>query len=296
MRRLQRSPMRSFSKGSFHYCRSRLIRLVVFVLIILAATLIALEREIIRIYNRPIRNAETVFSSASLSAHLRPPPSPFRTLGGGYAGLDFDDRYVYLRDLGRGCEGVTRLYEDRVTGQVVVIKSWFEPGRNRLPAEMQEVFHDLMPKWPAEIPATLVFAGLDANSQTTEASYDRLGFLPAVEYFAATSSKNARSKNQHTWHLVTPYISGGTLEDPAAWIRQEGLNTPQDLDVEFRSSFNRTLVLLETLHTKGYCHDDVKMDNILVLGPYDWILSDLGNVREIQHPYHYNPDWKRKGQ
>lgn len=129
-----------------------------------------------------------------------------------------------MSDLSRGCEGFTRLYEDSMTGRVVVIKSWFELGRNRLPAELQEYFHGWIQQWPAEIPATLLFTGLEANCQDAEEGYNRAGFLPAVDYFAATSSKNGRSKKLQTWHLVTPYISSGTLEQLASRIRQQGFS------------------------------------------------------------------------
>lgn len=101
------------------------------------------------------------------------------------------------------------------------------------------------------------------------------------------------------WHLVMPLMEGGTLQNLAKNFLQsqpEGKASVRDLDIRFRPRFNKVLMALQRLHAKGLCHDDVKTDNIFIGastaeadGP--WLLGDLGNVREVSHPYHTSRLW-----
>ncbi|GAB7324007.1 hypothetical protein MBLNU13_g07409t1 [Cladosporium sp. NU13] len=121
------------------------------------------------------------------------------------------------------------------------------------------------------------------------------GFLPVGDVFYASSPPVQEAQ----WHLVTPLMAGGTLQTLAKTIARNQTNTQlsiHSLDVRFRPRLNELLGALEILHNTGLCHDDLKLDNIFVAQPsteHDamWLLGDLGNVREISHPYHSSRIW-----
>lgn len=72
--------------------------------------------------------------------------------------------------------------------------------------------------------------------------------------------------------------------------------TPQKLDKIFRPAFEKLLGCLKLLHDKGFCHDDIKSDNIFVANATHWLVGDLGNVRHFDHPWHSTGRWKRENQ
>lgn len=265
-------------------------------LFVLLASFLLLRNDFNRVYYRPVRNRRTSFSSAASS--LRPlelPPSPLRVAHGPSSQPQFDDRYRFVGELGKGCEGYTQVYEDVAAHRPVVIKTWFKGGRNEVPDEFGSAFEGQPSKWPTEIEATLRLAGMHVDG-VDEQFYDSVGLLPALDYFVVASANTDDAVPAH-WHLVTPYISAGTLEHLAKALRRTGPKTNiQDLDRIFRPSFDRVLAVVGDLHARGYCHDDIKPDNIFVVNETGWILSDLGNVREIAHPYHDTADWSGKGQ
>jgi serine/threonine protein kinase len=121
------------------------------------------------------------------------------------------------------------------------------------------------------------------------------GFLPVGDVFFASSSQEQEAQ----WHLVTPLMKGGTLQTLAKTIARNQTDIDlsiRTLDIRFRPRLDELLSVLEALHSKGLCHDDLKLDNIFVDEPSteedgSWLLGDLGNVRETSHPYHFSRIW-----
>jgi len=190
------------------------------------------------------------------------------------------------RPLGSGCEGSTFAWDRHV---IKTYKPKGSPLRNCLPRELAGDSHSterqtcsLETRWPTEIPASLAMG-------TTP------GFLPVGDVFFASSSPEQDAQ----WHLVTPLMKGGTLQTLADTIARNHKDTESSihtLDVRFRPRFDELLVALEVLHNRGLCHDDLKLDNVFVDEPSteedgSWLLGDLGNVREISHPYHSSRIW-----
>ncbi|KAF2843795.1 hypothetical protein M501DRAFT_906888, partial [Patellaria atrata CBS 101060] len=210
-----------------------------------------------------------------------------------------DDRYVFREFLGVGCEGSTALYQDTYLGKTVVIKRYKNVQRNQLSNSMIEIFQGQAHDWPPEIPAMLLFGNVnDAIPENpTGSDTGHLGFLPVLDYFLVNRDRNRKTSPK--WHLVSPYISNGTLKNLARRIYEEQLSEDQGLrtlDASLRPVFNNLLARVSTLHDKGYCHNDIKPSNILAHSLTDWILGDLGNVRQIHHPFYATNLWKKKNQ
>lgn len=174
------------------------------------------------------------------------------------------------RILGHGWEGETFVYQDSV---IKTFRSGRSPFRNCAPGTADE-------KWPTEIPASLYFGGTENNATISEG-----GFLPVKAYFMAVSSDT-----QADWHLVTPWLEGGNLNDLIVRTRKEGMNY-RDIDARYRPAFETLLNSLAKLHEAGFCHDDIKPGNIFVADDARWILGDLGNLRHISHRYHSSLLW-----
>lgn len=179
------------------------------------------------------------------------------------------------KTLGAGYEGKTFIY------QGYVIKT-FTPGRspfrNCAPGATDE-------RWPTEIPASLYFGGVERN--TTSMGN---GFLPVRSAFKADCSST-----QAEWHLVTPLVNGGSLKSLASRIRKLH-KSYREVDELYRPAFERLLYSLQGLHEAGYCHDDVKPDNIFVADNTNWLWGDLGNLRQLSHPYHESLLWAENKQ
>jgi hypothetical protein len=188
--------------------------------------------------------------------------------------------------LGSGCEG------NIFAWKYVVVKTFKpkqSPFRNCLPRDpnmrlkSNENDHDLYTtRWPTEIPASLI-AGTEQ------------GFLPVKDILFARYSPGQEAQ----WHLVTPFMKGGTLQTHAKSVsqsRSDGEVSIRTLDIRFRPRFEELLTELQLLHSRGLCHNDVKPDNIFIAGSStdadgSWLLGDLGNVRELSHPYHTSRLW-----
>jgi serine/threonine protein kinase len=199
-----------------------------------------------------------------------------------------DDEHSKLQDelmanraawkvLGEGWEGRVFAYEDSV------IKT-FTPGRSP--------FRNCAPdatRWPTEIPASLQFGGSAAD----DANATNDGFLPVKAHYMASITPGEPAE----WHLVTPLLEGGNLRSLAEKLSSE--ETPMtysQIDARYRPAFNELLKNLGTLHDAGYCHDDMKPANIFIQDESHWAIGDLGNVREVFHPYHSSRIWKDNDQ
>lgn len=179
------------------------------------------------------------------------------------------------RILGHGWEGETFVYQDLV---IKTFRSGRSPFRNCAPGTAYET-------WPTEIPASLYFGGTGNNATTSDG-----GFLPVRAFFMAVSSDT-----QAEWHLVTPWLMGGNLDDLAARTRKERM-TYRDVDARYRPAFENLLNSLAKIHKAGFCHDDIKPGNIFVADDARWVLGDLGNVRHISHRYHASLLWTENDQ
>ena len=104
-----------------------------------------------------------------------------------------------------------------------------------------------------------------------------------------------RNTDEWNWAMVTPYIEGGTLLTLAEATKVHE-RTQRKLDKIFRPAFNSLLEKLSELHKAGYCHDDIKPDNVFIANTTHWILGDLGNVRHYDHPWHTTGRWQRENQ
>jgi hypothetical protein len=194
------------------------------------------------------------------------------------------------RPLGSGCEGSTFAWNRHV---IKTFKPKHSPFRNCIPRELegrsqsesQQCSSET--RWPTDIPASLI-AG------TTQ------GFLPVSDVFFASSSPEQGPQ----WHLVTPLMEGGTLQTLAKAVSRGNSDLEPSLhalDVRFRPRLNELLIALQVLHSKGLCHDDLKPDNVFVAEPGTeqdgpWLIGNLGNVREISHPYHSSKVWTHSNQ
>ncbi|KAH9873025.1 hypothetical protein J1614_005421 [Plenodomus biglobosus] len=190
--------------------------------------------------------------------------------------------------LGKGWEGTVYVYNE------FVIKTFLpqSPLRNCAPGADEE-------RWPTEIPGNLYFGdpglatyiGNDALRIGDNRTSD--GFLPVKGFFKASTDP----LDPPEWHLVTPLLRDGNLNTLATKLLQDDQNySPHERDAMFRPAFNRLLVALDTLHSSGYCHDDIKPGNIFVQDRSHWVLGDLGNLRNILHPYHSSRLWKSNSQ
>jgi hypothetical protein len=184
--------------------------------------------------------------------------------------------------LGAGWEGKVFKYED------YVIKT-FTPGRSP--------FRNCAPgasdKWPTEIPASLQFGGFSTPTDISTSNDTSSGFLPVKAHFMAATSPGQPAE----WHMVTPLVKGGNLEKLAQQLsKSEHPQSFREVDTRYRPAFNKLLQTIEGLHKAGYCHDDMKPGNIFIQDESQWVLGDLGNLREVSHPYHSSELWKDNAQ
>lgn len=190
---------------------------------------------------------------------------------------DIDERYLFVRPLASGQEGKADLYSDQQDGSAVVVKTFNSIARNRLPTSIANDFANYTTTWPAEIEASLLL--------------EKSGYVPVVDYFILQTPWG------WSWALVTPFITWGTLANLATDERHVPIGrTTDQLDAAYRSSFEAMLHQLQGLHDAGYCHDDVKPDNIFIQNPEHWLLGDLGNVRHADHAWHRTRSWLRQNQ
>lgn len=215
---------------------------------------------------------------------------------------DFMNHRLDWRRLGRGFEGETFRYSSNVAK---VFRKTNAPFRNCVPGASPEL------RWPTEIPASLILGGRANSSggwtggEHAPVSKDAT-FLPVTDYFI---SPGAEGEEAH-WHFLTPFLPLGGLEKLAKRLRNEDApRTPSQLDVIFRPSLERLLRSLNEMHTTHeLCHDDIKLDNVFLASPHGggpdapqtndtthWMLGDLGNVRELDHPYHTSLLWLEGG-
>ncbi|PPJ61177.1 hypothetical protein CBER1_10293 [Cercospora berteroae] len=191
-----------------------------------------------------------------------------------------DERYAFIKALASGKEGKAALYHDRTDGSTVVVKIFYSISRNRLPPAIVDTFANFTTMWPAEIEASMLL-GTRSDSD----------FVPVVDYFIL------QTPSGWFWALVTPFIARVTLAHLAEDERTSTTNrTIDEIDALYRPTFDAMLNQLQGLHSMGYCHDDVKPDNIFVDHPHRWLLGDLGNVRHTDHPWHSTKSWIRQNQ
>ncbi|KAK4620004.1 hypothetical protein CLAFUW4_11113 [Fulvia fulva] len=193
-------------------------------------------------------------------------------------GPSIDDRYLFLRGLGHGQEGSTAVYVDVHTGDEVVVKFFENRARNPIPRAIAHHFQTMTRTWPTEVEAGLLFGSSKNESP----------FVPVHEYFILQDVQS------WSWALVTPLIGAGTLLNLAKQERRHGGKSIDELDLEYRPSLLKMLRGLESLHSADLCHDDVKPDNIFVESNTQWLLGDLGNVRETGHAWHKTASWTRQ--
>ncbi|KAK3718829.1 hypothetical protein LTR37_004745 [Vermiconidia calcicola] len=198
-------------------------------------------------------------------------------------GTHIGDRYVYMRQLGQGREGSAALYLDLTQREVVVVKTYFGTTRNPIPQALAGDFEDFSWKWQAEIEASMLLGSWKNGNETA--------YVPLRDYFILDSEEDS----QWHWAIVTPFVEAGTLENLATATKIHE-RTPQKLDKIFRPVFDKVLENLQGLHAAGYCHDDIKPDNIFIADTKHWLLGDLGSVRHIEHPWHATARWQRENQ
>jgi len=193
------------------------------------------------------------------------------------------------KHLGSGFEGTTYTWGGYVIKMFDPTRS---PPRNCVPsmdgAPGVDRKNQPVSRWPTEIPASLVLGG-----QETVTTLGRIAFLPVIDFFLASATNHA----QPEWHLVTPLIAGGDLFSLANRIRHSSTPTSyRELDVRFRPAFHHLLSTLHVMHNRSLCHDDIKADNIFVGEYMEWFIGDLGNVRQLTHPYHSSRIWQTNSQ
>lgn len=258
---------------------------------------------------RGLKKAPTDFSNLTIpttwSSVSVLPKQAFREWTGSFR-RDIDERYVFVRELGSGAEGNVKLYNDTYINRAVAIKAFRSHQRNNLPKQLVQVVQSsLVGSWPAEIPATILLGGsklehYDENLFSKHRPFGaRLDTVPALDYFLIPTGRPRSS--QWEWQLVTPYLgpdsgeSQGTLTDLAEHLNKE-CKRSVELDGTLRPGLHRLLGSLARLHMKGFCHNDIKPDNVYVQRAENWLLGDFGNAREISHPYYKTQQWNLEGQ
>lgn len=137
--------------------------------------------------------------------------------------------------------------------------------------------------WPSEIEA-----GLALGPRTSKGEY---AFVPVHDYFILQDLTSPAQ--EWSWAIVTELVAGGTLANLADRVRSETPRSADQVDMIYRTAFNRLLANLRWLHNDGYCHDDVKPANIYIRSPQQWLLGDLGNTRDAEHAWHSTRLWRR---
>lgn len=195
-------------------------------------------------------------------------------------GTHIDDIYTYIGPLGKGQEGSIALYKDD-KGVSVAVKTFSLAARNEIPLDLVGDFVEFTTTWPSEIEASLLLSSLGNSS-----------FVPVLDYFILAEADG------WSWALVSPLMLGGTLLGRAQ--QEHAAISPgisDELDSKYRRSLKCLLLALEDLHLSGLCHDDIKPDNVFIGNdPFHWMLGDLGNVREVKHPWHTTASWTRQNQ
>ncbi|KAH7126028.1 hypothetical protein EDB81DRAFT_810328 [Dactylonectria macrodidyma] len=212
----------------------------------------------------------------------------------GSARYSRDDIWAHRHEwkkLGAGSEGEAFTHNGTV---IKVYKKAHHPFRNCVPDTSPEM------RWPTEIAASLLLGGM-VDSQP---SHQDMEFLPVTDYFMSPATQGEPPR----WHFLTPFLPSGNIIKLAKHLRNsEHTYTAHELDLVFRPSLERLLQALTRMHSQhNLCHDDIKPDNIWLAGSKDlgsvgddleevkhWILADLGNVREPNHPYHSSILWSR---
>lgn len=198
------------------------------------------------------------------------------------------DNHEWSR-LGAGWEGETFMYGDLA---VKVYKQNRAPFRNCVPGWSPEL------RWPTEISASLILGGMSESQSVSKDDF----FLPITDYFLSPPIGDQPPQ----WHFITPFMRNGNIEGLSAklWAEEKDY-TARDLDIIFRPSLERILQALNRMHMDyDLCHDDLKLDNIFLgsntgeeIKPNEtthWLLGDLGNAREKDHPYHSSMLWLQR--
>lgn len=210
---------------------------------------------------------------------------------------DIGDRYILKHTLASGAEGATSVFHDNVRDVDLVIKrynSQHRAMRNTVPAHISTYFGDRVTHWPAELPASLLFGGLQNETADELSRGDQpFGFIPVYDYFLTF----ANGRDWH-WNFAAPLLASGTLKTLARKLQQNASSTLDvvKLDEQYRPAFNGVQSMLNEVHERGFCHDDVKAGNIFIRNESDWILADLGAIREKEHPAHSTWVWRSMNQ
>ena len=253
-------------------------------LFLIAATTFILFRVFVRIHgdirDTTLKSLPTDFGplARATGAVLTPPSRAVRRQNTTH----IDGRYIYMRELGKGAQGSAALYTDLETGDVVVIKTYQGRGHNPVPDDLAYEMGRVPETWPAEIEAGLLLGDSFVEGRSV--------YVPVRDYFLI-DFKN----KQDPWVMVSPYISGGTLENLATSLKSRR-KAPQELDVQFRPVFDALLAGLGPLHEANYCHNDIKQDNVFVAAEDHWLLGDLGGVRDFWHPWYWTQKIQRENQ
>ncbi|KAL5420788.1 hypothetical protein PMIN04_006198 [Paraphaeosphaeria minitans] len=188
------------------------------------------------------------------------------------------------KELGAGFEGTTYVFND------TVIKT-FTPGRSPF---RNCAFRNTAIRWPTEIPMSLLLCGIDAGGNIASLASRNTTPVrcpPVKAAFYTSASPEAVPQ----WHLATPFARQGTLRTLSQNLYAQTLDF-RTLDRQYRETFHSLLGSLHTLHAAGFCHDDIKPDNILIWEDSTWVVGDLGNVRQFGHAYHESRIWLENGQ
>ncbi|KAK5162736.1 uncharacterized protein LTR77_011219 [Saxophila tyrrhenica] len=247
--------------------------------------LLVFVRELRDRHDKAIREYPIDFQATALDIRstVVPPQRPVRW----FNGTHIDERYRILRHLKAGAQGLVYLCSDNANdaSDQVIVKTISANARNPLPSHLQPSFDEFTRSWPSEIEASLTLGGHNTA--------DHSAFVPVLDYFVLRNAGS--SPEDWQWTMVTPFVSGGTLVEFSHRLQRVGKSTEQ-LDNKYRPSLARVVTDLRTLHAQGYCHDDVKPQNLFVQGPDDWLLGDLGNTREVTHGWHDTHLWHRRNQ
>ncbi|KAI5818949.1 hypothetical protein BZA77DRAFT_175119 [Pyronema omphalodes] len=238
---------------------------------------------------------------------------------------NFEPDYIFLHKLGRGYEGQADIYHHVPSNKTVVIKTFFSMTRDQqLPYSVLALLEKnniTISRWPVDLSATLRrYTGsdntyrfsisetddedneVDTSNTNTTLTTPKDGTIHPLDIFHVPNTP----PQTHPWRMVLP-LYPGSLDSVASTTAFLNLTTA-DLDFLYRPHFSAIFRTLGQMHQtteytgslsasdftiNGFCHDDVKLDNIFLKNrQHELLVGDMGQVRSLEHDWHKSNKWE----
>ena len=196
----------------------------------------------------------------------------------------FEPAYTFSHTLGRGWEGGADIYTAHATNSSVVIKTFWSVTRTApvpagVAARLLREHGVVAAVWPADISSTLRAYPRDHLGRAVTIHATDVFYVPTAGALAARDPPQP-------WRLVLPLLATGSLDglaEPLALLNV----TAGAVDGAYRARFAGVLGALARMHARGFCHDDVKPDNVFLRNAaHEMLLGDMGQTRPLVHRWH----------